>query len=212
MAFVLHSEKIEHKAFEIFEALDFDNSFSSEFFKEKCAELPYFQLIDLRDKRLGNEGRTLLHNAARKGSVTAVLTLLRMGHVSNPVDSCISKVTPLMDAILNNNIEVSVILVEHGASLTMCDINGENSFHYCARAGSSRLLRSVISASRFSKELIMTCASSKTIKQQLPEDLAKNAVVKEILKGLRENGYHPKIFQNGKETQKNYLSLKSAVI
>jgi ankyrin repeat protein len=199
MAFVLHSEKIEHKAFEIFEALDFDNSAASEFFKEKCAELPYFQLIDLRDKRLGNEGRTLLHNAARKGSLTAVLTLLRLNHPVDPVDSCISKVTPLMDAILNKNIEVSVILIEHGASVMMSDINAENSFHYCARAGSSRLLRSIISASKLSKEMVMACASSRTTKQQLPEDLAKNAVVKEILKGLRENGYHPKIFQKGKE-------------
>jgi ankyrin repeat protein len=196
--FVLRNDKLDQKAFEIFEALDYDNSESADFFKEKCAEVPSSSLINLRDKRFGNEGRTLLHNAARKGSLSAVLILIRAGHAVEPVDSCVTKITPLMDAILNRNLEIAVVLLEAGANLFTADINGENSFHYAARGGSSRLLRSLISAGKLTRENCIRCASALTIKKQTPEDLATNAMVKEILKGLRENGYHGKLFQKSK--------------
>lgn len=196
--FVLHSEKVDHKAFEIFEALDYDNSESADFFKEKSAELMPSQLVNLRDKRLGNEGRTLLHNAARKGSLAAVLSLIRQGHAIEPVDSCVSKITPLMDAIINRHIEISVVLIEAGAHLFRIDINGENGLHYAARGGSCRLLRSIISASKLSKEDCIRLASSKNVKRQYPEDLAANSMIKEILRGLRENGHHGKLFQKSK--------------
>lgn len=83
----------------------------------------------------GNEGRTTLHNAARKGSLAAMLHIIRAGHEIEPVDSCISRITPLMDAISNRHTECAIILIEAGASLFTQDINGENAFHYVARSG-----------------------------------------------------------------------------
>jgi hypothetical protein len=195
--FLLHSDLKDQKAFEVFEALDCDDSENADYFKEKCAEFPHAKLIMLRDKRFGNEGRTLLHNAARKGSLSAVLALIRMGHAVEPFDTCVSKVTPLMDAILAKSMEVAVVLIEAGANVFTTDVNGENSFHYAARGGSARILRGIISASKLNKDQIMYAASCLTIKKQLPEKLATSSMVKEILIGLRTYGHHPKIFRLG---------------
>ena len=192
--FQLQTEKLDLKAFEIFEALDYDTSESADYFKEKASELPPSSLVSLRDKRPGCEGRTLLHNAARRGSLAAVLTLIRAGHAVETVDSCVSKVTPLMDAITWRHMEVAVVLIEAGASLFTQDINGENAFHYLARSGSCKVLRDLLTAISCSKEVIMNCANVRSIKRQLPEDLAANGMMKEILTGMRERGYHPQIF------------------
>jgi ankyrin repeat protein len=196
--FQLHGEKLANKAFEIFESLDYDNSESADFFKEKCSEMPSSQLIALRDPRLGNEGRTLLHNAARKGSLSAVLSLIRAGHAIEPYDSCVSKVTPLMDAITFGHIEVAVVLIEAGSSLFTADVNRENGFHYAARAGNSRMLRSIVASSKFNRESCIKCASQTTIKKRLPEELATTPMMKEIMRGLRESGHHGKIFSRNR--------------
>lgn len=194
IGFQLQTEKIDLKAFEIFEALDYDSSESADYFKEKCSEMPAASLVKLRDKRPGCEARTLLHNAARKGSLAAVLTLIRAGHLVEPVDSCVSKITPLMDAIAWKHMEVAVVLIEAGASLFTQDINGENAFHYLARSGNCKVLRNLLAAIGCTKEVILNCANVRSIKRQLPEDIAANGLMKEILVGLRERGYHPQIF------------------
>lgn len=59
--FELYSDKINHKSYEVFEALDYDNSTNADFFKEKCSELDPTILISLRDKRKGSSiSRNLL--------------------------------------------------------------------------------------------------------------------------------------------------------
>lgn len=194
MTFVLQKDKLNQRCFMIFEALDHDASETADYFKERTADIDPKALIMLRDVRPGNEGRTLLHNACRKGSLAVVLSLVRSGHKVDTYDSCVSKITPLMDAILNVHVEVSIVLIEAGADLFTTDVNGENSLHYAARTGNCRMLRNIISASGFSTNQIIACASAKSIKLKLPEDVAQNAMIKEILQGLRENGSHPLVF------------------
>ena len=132
--FISQSQKLDERALDIFEALDLDNGETCEYFKQKCNEVPTDVLIKLRDKRIGNEGRTLLHNAARSGSLSAVLHLIRLGHAIEPTDSSLSKITPLMDAITAQNVEIAIVLVESGANIFQQDVNGENSLHYAARS------------------------------------------------------------------------------
>lgn len=189
--FISLAEKTNQAALDIFEALDLDNGESADYLKERCRHVPKEILINLRDKRFGNEGRTLLHNAARYGSLSAVLFLIRMGHDIEPIDSSVSKITPLMDAISNMHIEIAVVLVEYGSRLSTADINGENALHYAARTGCSRLIKWLVKAANLSKLEIQSVASSTNIKLKFPEDLASpNSLTKEVLTSFREQGAH----------------------
>jgi ankyrin repeat protein len=186
--FVIQSKLTNQKALEIFEALDQDKSDAANYFIEKCGELPVERLIRLRDNRPGNEGRTLLHNAARYGSLSAALSLLRVGHPVEPIDSSTSRVTPLMEAVQYKHIEVIIILLEAGASLFTQDINGENALHYAARSGGFRLLHHMLATANLSKQLGRDCASYLNVKKQFPEDLARNQRVAATLRHLRMTG------------------------
>lgn len=194
MTFILQREKLNQRAFGIFEALDYDASETADYFREKISDIEIETLISLRDVREGNERRTLLHNAARKGSMSVVLFLIRNGHQLDVIDSNVSRITPLMDAISNKRTEIALVLVESGASLDFCDVNGENAFHYIARSGNCRILRKISSLSWVSKAHLMDWASSTNIKRRLPEDIASNAMMKEILEGFRQKGQHKAIF------------------
>ena len=193
--FASQAQKLDERALEIFEALDLDNGDTSEYFKQKCNEVPKEILISLRDKRIGNEGRTLLHNAARSGSLSAVLHLLRLGHAVEPTDSSLSKVTPLMDAISCQHVEIAIVLVESGASLSGQDVNGENALHYSARCGSSRMVKWLIKAAGLSKEEVQEIASSTNIRLKFPEDLASNSMTKDVLVNFRQQGNHNSLFR-----------------
>lgn len=188
--FLLQSQLVDHKALEIFEALDQDISETADYFQEKCGEITKDKLVALRDKREGNEGRTLLHNAARNGSLSGVLALLRAGHPAEPFDSSISRVTPLMNAIQYQQIEIAVILLEAGASLFTQDVNGENALHYAARCGGFGMLKSIVSAASLSISGNKECASTRNIKRKYPEDLAKNPRMVAILRHLRGCGQY----------------------
>ena len=58
-------------------------------------------------------------------------------------------------------------LINYGVSFPMfskVDVNGENAFHYAARAGNCRLLRNMISASGLPREAISACACAMTLR------------------------------------------------
>eukprot|EP01039_Chlorochromonas_danica_P011053 gene11053-12309_t len=184
--FAVRSQLLDQKGLEIFEALDQDNSASSDYFIEKCHEVVNDELVRLRDKRVGNEGRTLLHNAARKGSLSAALYLLRAGHAVEPLDSSVSAITPLMNAIQYDHVDIAVILLEAGASLLSCDVNAENALHYVARSGSFRMLKSLIA--NHSPQVIADCAARVNSKKKFPEDLARNPRMISWLRSLRMHG------------------------
>jgi ankyrin repeat protein len=185
--FVSVAETTDQKSIDIFEALDLGDD-AVDYFKEKCEELPIDTLIKLRDKRLGNEGRTLLHNASRRGVLPAVLYLLSIGHPIELYDCSLTKKTALMDAIEARNIEIAIVLVEAGAKLSTADINQENAFHYAARSGSSRIIKWMIKAANLSLEEIKESTSATNIRLRFPEDLAKNSLTKGILVNYRVTG------------------------
>lgn len=188
--FVLQSQLLDQKSLEIFEALDQDSSQTADYFQEKCNEIAPQKLIALRDKRLGNEGRTLLHNAARKGSLPAVLHLVRAGHPVELIDSSVSRITPMMNAIQYDNIDIAVILLEAGASLLATDTNGENALHYVARSGSFRMLKALIAAAGFTAQQNRDCVSQLNAKRKFPEDLARNPRMVALLRHLRTHGQY----------------------
>lgn len=199
--FLSLAEKNDQNSYDLFEALDLGEE-SSEYFKEKCDNFPNTNfLVKLRDKRWGNEGRTLLHNAARLGHLPASLYLIRLSHEIEAIDSCLTKVTPLMDAISSRNVEIAIILVESGSKITTSDINGENALHYAARTGSVRMIKWLIKASNLSREDIQQCASATNIKLKFPEDLASTSTARDVLINFRQNGYHTSLFK-----RKNYKS------
>lgn len=90
-------------------------------------------LLQTHDGRRGFEGKTLLHQASSFGNNEIVRYLISLGHPVDIIDSSTSKVTPLMDAIGQDLVDTSVLLVESGAKLELQDINNENAFHYAAR-------------------------------------------------------------------------------
>lgn len=202
--FISQSQKLDERALDIFEALDLDNGETCEYFKQKCNEVPTDVLIKLRDKRIGNEGRTLLHNAARSGSLSAVLHLIRLGHAIEPTDSSLSKITPLMDAITAQNVEIAIVLVESGANIFQQDVNGENSLHYAARSGNCRMIKWIIKAANLSKEQIQDLNSTTNIRLKFPEDLACNSMAKDILVNFRQQGQHGSLFRKQLSRKKLY--------
>jgi ankyrin repeat protein len=202
MMFIPLADKNDKDAKDLFEALDLGED-GREYFKDKCNSFETNSLVVLRDKRSGSEGRTLLHNAARNGVLSAALHLLRAGHPVDVTDSGLTRITPLMDAIAYRNMEIAIILVEAGANLNMVDINGENALHYAARSGSSRMVKWIIKASNLSKQAIQECASATNIKLKFPEDLATNAVVREVLTNFRQYGQHVSSIKRRKDINKS---------
>jgi ankyrin repeat protein len=193
--FVSQAQKLDERALDIFEALDLDSGETAEYFKQKCSEVPSDILVTLRDKRIGNEGRTLLHNAARCGSLAAALFLIRLGHAVEPTDSGLSKITPLMDAIMNQHVEIAIVLVESGASIFFQDVNGENALHYAARSGSSRMVKWLIKAAGLNREQIQELTATTNIRLKFPEDLAANTMTKDVLVNFRRLGAHGSLFR-----------------
>jgi ankyrin repeat protein len=117
------------KLFDSLEAGPYDS------FATNVALLPKEAALNARNKCDGQWGRTLLHFAVRSGRLDTVQLLLELGYDPNSFDSSISLVTPLMEAVKISHVEISELLIEHGADLTICDINHENILHYCARFG-----------------------------------------------------------------------------
>jgi ankyrin repeat protein len=143
-------------------------------------------------------GLTLLHETARLGYQTAVQHLISIGHDINPIDSSVSRMTPLLEAITSNQLEIVGLLIRCGASLSMQDVREENAFHYAARSG-ARMVKCLVKNCNLSKEVIQHLVSVTNVKLKFPEDVAANALTKEILVDLRVKGFHP---QSKEKTKK----------
>lgn len=114
--FITSVEKVEASRRELFLILD---SGDYSYFLEVCDDLTLDTIVNARDRRIGYEGRTLLHNAVRTQHclLNSVIDLVKKGCNVNAVDSSVSLVTPLMDAINVNAINKAIFLVENGALL-----------------------------------------------------------------------------------------------
>ena len=189
------SERIELEQEILFQTLE---SGDVKFFcdqGDKCEkEFNVNVIINARDKRLGFEGRTLLHNAARysQSAIGAVEYLLQKGCNVDATDSSVSLITPLMDAVLANSVNAVVALVQAGANLFARDMSGENILHYCARTGSTIMIHKILHASELPPSSIQELASQTNVKLKFPEDVSSNRLCKEVLINYREKGHHQK--------------------
>lgn len=187
------NERIELEQRILFETLE---SGDVKFFCDECEkvekEFNVNTIINARDKRFGFEGRTLLHNAARYSQTTfgAVEYLLQKGCNVDAIDSSVSLVTPLMDAVLANSVKTAVALVQAGANLFARDMSGENILHYCARNGSTIMIHKILQASELPHSSIQELASQPNIKLKFPEDISSNILCREVLIDYREKGLH----------------------
>mmetsp|Transcript_11462 Transcript_11462/g.11485 ORF Transcript_11462/g.11485 Transcript_11462/m.11485 type:complete len:238 (+) Transcript_11462:185-898(+) len=174
---------------ELFLALDQQQDSHCNDFIRKCKEVDNEIIITSRDTRAGYEGKTLLHTASKLGYTAAVRYLLSVGHEIDPVDSSVSLITPLMEAIEANHIRTSCILVESGADLFNLDVRNENAVHYAARVG-SRMVIGLMKSSKLPKEKIQELLSTSNVKHKFPEDMANSELTREVLHDYRTAGRH----------------------
>jgi hypothetical protein len=115
--FITSGEKVEASRKELFLVLD---SGDYSYFLEVCEDLTLDTIVNARDRRIGYEGRTLLHNAVRIQHClqNSIVDLVKKGCNVNAVDSSVSLVTPLMDAVAVNAINKAIFLVENDAILS----------------------------------------------------------------------------------------------
>lgn len=180
----------EAKRTELFRCLESTDSLCTSF-RELCLSIDNKSTIcNARDRRPEFHGRTLLHNAARLGKLPAVLILLQLGHDVDCVDSSVSLVTPLMDAIMMHHTEIASALAKAGASFFHQDMRGENILHYLARCGVVRMAKAILAESNLSDTEIQALASTASVKLRFPEDVACTAHMREVLTALRERGMH----------------------
>jgi hypothetical protein len=165
-------------------------------FIEACDKVPKDVVITARDTRPGYEGNTLLHEAARLGCLAAVNLLIQMGHEIDCIDTCVHKVTPFMEAVRANNLEVADALQMAGANVLASDVRGENVFHYAARTG-VRICKLLVLNQELKMNDLRTALSARSVKRALPEDLAANPYIANMLRSFRETGdFVPPVRQN----------------
>jgi ankyrin repeat protein len=192
--FVTRREIEEAKRAELFQCLDDTNVRKCDTFLGLCQSIESKEIIiNARDRRKGYEGRTLLHNAARTGKLTAIKYLISIFHSVDPVDSSVNLVTPLMDAIAFHHMDVADYLVRAGASITRQDMKGENALHYAARSGSAGMVSTLVAACGLERESLKSAASMVSVRLKFPEDVSANAHSWEILVDLREQGERRKL-------------------
>lgn len=86
-------------------------------FIQLCEKFPKELVLNARDKRDESRGKCLLHLACRNGFCDIAAYLIKCGHDLNAIDSSSTLVTPLMEAIMSRNAEISQSLIEAGARL-----------------------------------------------------------------------------------------------
>jgi len=186
-----HSESL---ARELFAALDADVSF----FIKQCGEYIEAEhkagglgrpLSQLRDRRLGRESDTLLHSAAKSGSVAATAFLLQHGCEVNATSSSLTLLTPLHCAIALQHVRLACDLVAAGARCDIVDINGDCVFHYLARTNSVVFLKRLVAQAGLPEGTVQQLASWRNSKRgKLPEDIATSELMRKVLASFRESG------------------------
>ena len=150
---------------------------------------------DVRDVRLGREGDTLLHCACKCGNRRIVRLLIDAGCDLDAYSSPLTLVTPLMTCIVMGHSDMVLDLVNAGARLDLQDYAGNNTFHYLARAGSTKLLKQVVAAAQLSGRVaqVLACQSDhQGRKAKLPENVAANLLMAQVVRSYRETGtYNP---------------------
>ncbi len=201
--------------FDLFETIENSSSVSStksnnnknplhqadiSFFIGKCEaymkQKGVIPIIQGRDCRQGREGVTLLHAAATLGNLEMIKYIVLKGADVNAVDNSLNMQTPMMVAIKAQKFDVATFLATSGALLSCQDCNGENIFHYFARANAAMHLKQVVAVSNLGSSDIQQLASIRAVrkKKPFPEDCAQpKSVVEQILRSYRESGTYSSV-------------------
>lgn len=194
-AWLLSNEVVQVQMRDLFDTLDVSqgditNFFISKFNQYLSNEHTPKLTINARDSRPGREGDSLLHCAARSGNLKIVRFLIEHGCDVNAINSPLLLVTPLMISIRMHNYSVAFDLIAAGAKVDTRDFSGDSIFHYFARAGSTKALKTA--ASQLSSQMIQDLASQPNHngkKRKLPEDVA-TGLMKLIMQSYRELGVY----------------------
>jgi hypothetical protein len=187
--FVTLTDIVEMQRRDLFAILEHEDE-TCNYFIMKCNEYGKEMVINARDKRKDSEGRSLLHACCSKGLIIGVAFLMELGHSIDCIDSSTTKITPLFEAIRNNNLDIASILIKSGANINYQDRNLENCLHFAARVGSARMVEVLIKMSDLSPSEVQQLASVPNIKLKFPEDLTTNSLVREVLVNYRSKGFH----------------------
>ena len=155
-------------------------------FIEACKELDSEIVTTARDTTPGSEGNTLLHSTAQAGCAEAVLHLIEIGHTVDCIDTCVSRITPLMIAVKAGHLEVAELLMRSGASLYHTDIRGDNALHYGARSG-SRMCKLLLKHPELSSYDYRTLLATENVKLLLPIDYSANPFIEKLLSSMCSN-------------------------
>lgn len=101
-------------------------------------------MAEVRDQRLGREGDTLLHSAARVGIIPVVAFLVEQGADINAIDSSQTQLTPILKALSHGHFEVAYLLAHNGANIKCRDANGRNVLHYIAKSNNASAARHIV--------------------------------------------------------------------
>lgn len=152
-------------------------------FIEACNQLEAQVIIIARDTRPGFEGNTLLHEACRLGCPEAVVHLIELGHIVDCIDTCATKVTPLLAAIEAGNIDIVEILMRSGASLYAQDIRGDNAMHYGARSGSRMCIR-LLKHPEMTAVDYRSLLATENVKLMIPAEYAANPYIEQLFTSM----------------------------
>lgn len=94
--------------------------------------LPNGRLVKAKIEKV-NYGSTAIYNAIIKKRTRMVCSLLKVGIDINTKN--LQGITPLMAAVEENTPDIVEVLVEHGADLTLVNVDGETAYEIAVRLG-----------------------------------------------------------------------------
>ena len=118
-------------------------------------------MAEVRDKRSGRHGDTLLHSAARVGIMPIVAFLIEQGADVNAIDSSHTLLTPILKALSHGHFEVAYLLAHNGANLKCRDAHGRNIFHYIAERNSAFAARHMVKQGGLSETEVKELANQR---------------------------------------------------
>lgn len=101
------------------------------------------RILNVRDKREGREGDTLLHAVAKVGNLPVAAFLIENNLDVNAVDTSQTLRTPVFKAVAHGWFDLAYLFAKNGANLMHLDFNGENIFHYIARRNNAIAIKEV---------------------------------------------------------------------
>jgi hypothetical protein len=130
-----------------------------------------------------DDGKTLLHKAVSKGSVSSVLDCLKYGSDINARDN--SAWTPLHEACLTVNVEMVELLLSYGADIQAQALDNDTPLHQACANNFAEIV----------KTLLMYGADPKQADahSRIPADLTESEEIRKMLNAPKETYFPHKV-------------------